>query len=160
VGSRGPARKPTALRVLHGTHPERINRTEPRPAPLPVTEPAWLSAGAAEKWRELAPHLVSMGVLTAVDVDLLAAYCECYARWRVLAELAANSPPVYVRQTHDRGGGSATARNPVWQQVRDAEAALRVMAREFGFTPSARTTLHAQASFAGAAERLLTGGGE
>jgi P27 family predicted phage terminase small subunit len=170
VGARGPAPKPTRLRVLHGGHPERINRSEPQPAPLPVEPPPYLSQEARRKWDELAPHLEVMGVLTAVDVDLLAAYCECFARWRRLAQLAASSPPVFRRGAKPEGGGAkpegdkaegdtVLARNPLWSQVRDAEAALRVMAREFGFTPSARSGLRAQASMAGAAERLLTGDG-
>jgi P27 family predicted phage terminase small subunit len=144
--------------VLHGGHPERVNRNEPQPAALPVVMPPYLSEEGRRKWGELAPHLESMGILTAVDVDLLAAYCECFARWRRLAQLAAASPPVFKRG----GKGEEEAvfsRNPLWSQVRDAEAALRVLAREFGFTPSARSGLRAQAGLAGAAERLLTGDG-
>ena len=101
--------------------------------------PGYLSAEAQRKWGELAPHLEVMGVLTAVDVDLLAAYCECFARWRRLAQLAAGSPPVFKRGGAKDGGGDSEgevvfSRNPLWSQVRDAEAALRVLAREFGFT--------------------------
>jgi len=157
VGARGPAPKPTRLRVLHGGHPERVNRSEPQPARLPVTIPGYLSNEARMKWEELAPHLEAMGVLTAVDVDLLAAYCECFARWRRLAQLSASSPPVFKRGGD--GEDVVFARNPLWSQVRDAEAALRVLAREFGFTPSARSGLRAQSAMGAAAERLLTGDG-
>jgi P27 family predicted phage terminase small subunit len=142
--------------VLHGGHPERVNRAEPVPAALPVVRPPYLSKGAVEKWDELGPHLVAMGVVTAADVDLLAAYCECFARWRRLAQLAASSPPVFKRG--GEGEETVFVKNPLWGQVRDAEAALRVMAREFGFTPSARSGLRVQGSVAAAAERLLTDG--
>jgi P27 family predicted phage terminase small subunit len=144
------------LRVLHGGHPGRVNRNEPQPAPLPVVMPSYLSDEAQRKWAELVPHLEAMGVVSAVDVDLLAAYCECFARWRRLAGLAAKSPPVFKRG----GDGEETVfvKNPLWSQIRDAEAALRVMAREFGFTPSARSGLRVQGSVAAAAERLLTDG--
>jgi len=162
VGNRGPAPKPTALRVLHGGHPERVNRREPIPAPLPVVRPPYLSEEAVKKWDDLAPHLVSMGVVTGVDVDLLAAYCECFARWRRLVTLAASSPPVFRRPVPGSEEGEepqvVLVKNPLWSQVRDAEAALRVMAREFGFTPSARSGLRVQGSIASAAERLLTDG--
>jgi len=158
VGARGPAPKPTRLRVLHGGHPERVNRNEPSPAALPVVMPPYLSSEARRKWEELEPHLVSMGVVTAVDVDLLAAYCECFARWRRLSQLAASSPPVFKRSGGGEEGEVVFARNPLWSQVRDAEAALRVMAREFGFTPSARSGLRVQAGLSAAAERLLTDG--
>jgi P27 family predicted phage terminase small subunit len=160
VGARGPAPKPTRLRLLHGDHPERVNRREPRPARLPVVKPAYLSAEASAKWDELAPHLEAMGVLSAADGDLLAAYCECFSRWRRLAEMAAKSPPVFKRKGKAQDGQEPEVvfvRNPLWAQVRDAEAALRVLAREYGFTPSARAGMHAEAGLAHAAERLLNG---
>jgi P27 family predicted phage terminase small subunit len=147
---------PTKLRLLRGDHPERVNRAEPQPAGLPVVKPDYLSAEAAAKWDELAPHLESMGVLSAADVDLLAAYCECWARWCRLVVLAAKSPPVF-----NRGGEGAEAvlvRNPVWSQVRDAEGALRVLGREFGLTPSARAGLRTPGGPGDPGERLLTGG--
>jgi P27 family predicted phage terminase small subunit len=147
---------PTRLRVVRGGHPERVNRNEPVPAPLPVVMPPFLSDEAKRKWSELAPHLIAMGIVTGVDVDLLAAYCECYARWRRLVGLAARTPPVFKRS--GEGEDTVFAKNPIWAQVRDAEAALRVMAREFGFTPSARSGLRVQGSVAAAAERLLTDG--
>ncbi len=157
MGERGPAPKPTKLRVLHGGHPERVNRDEPQPADLPVEMPDFLSELAERKWLALAPHLEVMGVLTGVDVDMLAAYCECYARWRRLVTMAAKSPPVFNRG--GEGSEMVLARNPLWSQVRDAEAAMRVLAREFGFTPSARSGLRAQAGMTHIAERLLTGDG-
>jgi P27 family predicted phage terminase small subunit len=145
--------------VLHGTHPERVNRDEPVPADLPVRCPDYLSPVALEKWNGLAPHLEAMGVLTAVDVDLLAAYCESYARWRTLIRLAARTPPVFKAAEADDDGNPKFTRNPLWSQVRDATSELRVLAREFGFTPSARSGLRAEQGMAHMAERLLTGGG-
>ena len=127
--------------MLHGGHPERVNHDEPVPARLPVVKPGYLSQEAGRKWDELAPHLVAMGVVTGVDVDVLAAYCECFARWRRLVQLSASSPPVFKRAGGAGPDGEPEVvfvKNPLWGQVRDAEAALRVMAREFGFTPSAR----------------------
>jgi P27 family predicted phage terminase small subunit len=148
---------------LHGDHPERVNRDEPQPPDLPVVMPPWLSQEAQRKWREVAPALDFMGVLTVVDVDMLAAYCECFARWRRLVTMAAKSPPVFQRKGRqgDDGAEAETVlvKNPLWGQVRDAEAALRVMAREFGLTPSARSALHNADSAGYHGERLLTGGG-
>jgi P27 family predicted phage terminase small subunit len=161
VGARGYSPRPTKLRVLRGDHPERVNLDEPQPADLPVSMPPYLSAEAQRKWGELAPHLLAMGVLSGADVDMLAAYCECFARWRRLAQMAANSPPVFRRKGavgEDGEAETVLVKNPLWGQVRDAEAALRNMAREFGLTPSARSGLHAGASIAHG-ERLLTGRG-
>lgn len=158
MGKRGPAPAPTKLRLLRGDHPERINRNEPQPAGLPVERPDWLSPDALAKWDDLAPHLESMGLMSSADTDLLAAYCECYARWKRLAQLAAKSPPVF--RTEGPDGETTFKRNPMWSQVRDAEAAMRVLAREFGLSPSARAGLRAdQRGDSAGGERLLTGGG-
>jgi P27 family predicted phage terminase small subunit len=143
--------------VLHGGHPERVNRNEPQPADLPVLCPDYLSEMAERKWKELEPHLHAMGVLTAADVDMLAAYCESYARWRRVVTMAARTPPVFKRG--GEGDEAVFVRNPLWAQVRDATAELRVLAREFGFTPSARAGLRAEVGVAHIAERLLTGDG-
>ena len=156
MGQRGPAPKPTRLRVLHGGHPERVNRNEPQPADLPVEQPDFLSELGERKWTDLAPHLEAMGVLTAVDVDLLAAYCETYARWRRVVTMAAKSPPVFKRGD---GEDAVFVRNPIWAQIRDLTAELRVLAREFGFTPSARAGLRAEQGMTHIAERLLSGDG-
>lgn len=155
MGERGPARKPTRLRVLHGAAPEKDVTLEPAPAELPVQRPEWLSPDAAAKWDVLVPHLLSMQLVTAVDVDVLSAYCECYARWRKLAGMAARTPPVF-----NRGGEGAQmmlVRNPLWAQVRDAEAGLRTLAREFGFTPSSRAGMRVGTAMGEIAERLLSG---
>jgi P27 family predicted phage terminase small subunit len=120
-----------------------------------MAKPGWLSGEAAVKWDELVPHLLSMQMVTAADTDVLAAYCECYARWRTLARMAARTPPVF-----NRGGEGAQAvlvRNPLWAQVRDAEAGLRTLAREFGFTPSSRAGMRAGTAMGAIAERLLSG---
>ena len=155
VGDRGPVKQPTRLRVLHGARPERLNLSEPVPAmELPLSKPDWLSADASAKWDALVPHLLSMQLATAADTDVLAAYCECYARWRKLATLAARTPPVFNRG--GEGGEALLVRNPVWQQVRDAEAGLRTLAREFGFTPSSRAGMRMGKAMGDIAERLLS----
>jgi len=162
MGARGFPARPTKLKLLRGDHPERINLNEPRPADLPVVAPPWLSEVAAVKWADLAPHLEAMGVLTGADVDMLAAYCECYARWHRLVQMAAKSPPVFQRKGRETEPGQfevVFVKNPLWGQTRDAEAALRVMAREFGLTPSARSALQAGSRDGYHGERLLTGGG-
>jgi P27 family predicted phage terminase small subunit len=148
---------PTKLRLLKGGHPERVNRHEPQPADLPVVKPVWLTGDAAGKWDELVPHLQAMGVVTGVDTDALAAYCECFARWRKLMVLCARTPPVWKRgETPD--GQPIMVKNPVWSMVRDAETGMLRLAREFGFTPSARSGLRVGQQVGDLAERLLTGG--
>jgi phage terminase small subunit len=58
MGKRGPAPAPTALKLVKGTHPSRVNRKEPKPAEREVKPPSWLEGVALEVWRYYAPDLV------------------------------------------------------------------------------------------------------
>jgi P27 family predicted phage terminase small subunit len=132
VGRRGPAPAPTGLKLVRGDERRRINTDEPKPLPGPVERPAYLSRLAVEEWDRVAPHLEAMRTLTAVDTTALAVYCEAVARWRGLAEVVAKSPPVIQRD-------GVLVKNPAYSQARDAAIEVRMFAREFGLTPSARS---------------------
>lgn len=153
MGRRGPPPKPTPLKLLHGAKPHRINSAEPQMPDGPVRKPPWLSPSAAAEWDEVAPHLSSAKVLTVADATVLGFYCETVAVAKRLSELAANSPPVVT------GREKTIVKNPIFAQRRDAvDQALR-LAREFGLTPSARSGIKVEVSFADPASRLLTGNG-
>ena len=151
MGRRGPAPEPTALKLIKGTKPYRINANEPLPLERAIDRPDWLSDRAAEEWDRVVPHLVAMRVITDADLSGFAIYCEAVARWRRLAELVAASPPVVNRD-------GAVVKNPVYAQVRDAAAEVRLWAREFGLTPSARAGIRVEHVFPENSGRLLTGG--
>ena len=74
----GPPRKPTALRLVHGTRDKRNNKHEPMPAGVPDA-PAWLTAAAVAEWQRLRPELERIGLLTLVDQGTLAVYCQAVA---------------------------------------------------------------------------------
>jgi P27 family predicted phage terminase small subunit len=152
MGRRGPAPEPTRLKLIKGTKPYRINTNEPVPLDRAINRPEWLSTLASEEWDRIAPHLVAMGTVTDADLSGFAIYCEAVARWRRLAELVAASPPVVNRD-------GAVVKNPVYAQVRDAAAEVRLWAREFGLTPSARAGIRVEHVIGGeGGARLLTGG--
>jgi phage terminase small subunit len=56
-----------------------------------------------------------------------------------LAETAARSDPL-IESNRD---GFSMVKNPIMAQVRDASAELRLWCREFGLTPAARASIHA-----------------
>jgi P27 family predicted phage terminase small subunit len=122
---------------MRGDRPSRINTDEPQPLiGQPITKPAGLSPRAAEEWGRVAPHLAHMGVLSAADVAGLACYCEAVARWRVLAAVVADAPPLID------GAEGHLVKNPTYSMMRDASAEVLKWAREFGLTPSARSGIH------------------
>jgi len=79
---RGPKPKPTALKVLEGVHPFRINGDEPSFRPGSDAPPDWLAGLALEHWRELAPMLSESRVLSVGDRSGLALLCLLYQQWR------------------------------------------------------------------------------
>jgi phage terminase small subunit len=71
--------KPTALKIIQGNPGKRpLNRHEPRPT-LGCKRPKFLKGRAARIWDEYAPELERIGVLTAVDGHLFAAWCTLAA---------------------------------------------------------------------------------
>ena len=83
--SKGPAPAPTALKLLKGVRPVRINDSEPKPksvsGALPTGWAAHMSAGAKTFWKTYAPILSNLGVLTEADLPALRVLAEQWARW-------------------------------------------------------------------------------
>ena len=111
-------RKPTALRVLQGNAGHRaLPKNEPQP-PLGAQPPAWLTPAALEEWNRLAPELEASRVLTVLDADCLAHYCDQHA--------------------------SIAARSKTGQDVDPRERAeLRQWAMQLGMTPASRPKVQA-----------------
>lgn len=141
MGRRGPAPKPTALRVLHGEKRYRINTAEPLPRNAPPERPDWLTAYAVEEWDRIFPDLEAMGVAKAVDAAGLAAYCEAVSELRRCTELLAKSRPL-IRRAKD----GELVPNPLFRLRQRAADSVRVWAREFGFTPASRQPLKVELS--------------
>jgi P27 family predicted phage terminase small subunit len=150
MGRTGPAPTPTNLRLLRGERRSRVNLNEPQPRHLPADRPGWLSALAAEEWDRIAPDLHAMGTVRAVDATALACYCEAVARLRIATRIVGESGPLLM------GDDGHVRKNPAVSQARDASYEVRMWAREFGLTPSARSPLRVEVGPAAVvAERLL-----
>ena len=82
-----------------------------------------------------------MRILTRVDRDALAAYCQCYARWKE-AELFLDKHGAVFPIRDEKGGVRCMLPFP---QVAISRSSLQMLQRyqqEFGMTPSARTRVH------------------
>ncbi|MCY0919618.1 MULTISPECIES: phage terminase small subunit P27 family [unclassified Streptomyces] len=160
MGRRGPAPKPTPLRVLHGDRKDRINRDEPQPSELDVEPPAWLSDAAVEVWEQLASDLIAKGVLTAWDVEAYANWCDAVVRRRDAAEHVAEEGAVVEHPVFNKNGdvtGQRMGKNAWLLALDAADAQVQRYAARFGLTPSDRSQLKigGQQDPAGA-ERLLS----
>lgn len=136
MGARGPAPKPTALKVLDGNPGRRpLNLNEPKPRPIAPDCPSWLDAGAKREWRRIAPALERLGLLTEIDGAALAAYCQSYSRWRQSQEVLRKKG-----LTFETASGYLMPRPEVGIGNR-ALIELRAFCTQFGMTPAARARM-------------------
>ena len=64
---KGPAPKPTAIKLLEGSRTDRINLDEPKFGDFNENPPANLGAVGKALWLKLVPILKAGGVLSAAD---------------------------------------------------------------------------------------------
>lgn len=153
MGRRGPAPKPTNLRLLHGDRPSRTNHDEP-PAPSELPEcPDDASEDVRAIWDYTIKNLIVMGIATSADRDALRCYCEAVIVHRRASAILAGEKLIVTGSM----GGEIT--NPAFRAQRDAAATIRAFAGEFGFTPSARSEIRkGGASHGQAGAQYLNGG--
>lgn len=143
MGKRGPSPKPTKLKILSGNPGKRpLNQNEPKPKvekeiPDP---PPWLSTHAKKEWKRVTPELHRLGLLTMIDIAVLASYCQSYDRL-IRAEkkirayekehgcLTAETPSGYSQQIPEIGIANQAMKN------------IKSFAQEFGMTPSSRSKI-------------------
>lgn len=149
----GPAPVPTSERIRLGeTRPSRLNFDEPLPIGQP-DRPEDMDEGAARVWDRVVADAPT-GLLTALDADLIRLYCEAISRYAIANQIYRASPLVkrgwYISQDDDPLSPTfgqdvrhpIYVKNPMHQVVRDNAEQIRFLARELGFSPSARVNLH------------------
>ena len=138
MGIRGPAPKPTAVKILQGKPGHRpLPANEPRPSAgrLP-SAPRFLGEEARKEWKRLAPRLHAVGLLTEADHDALALYCETWATWKRAEEQVRRKGEV-VKTTNGN-----VIQNPYLAIANRAKRDALLLLREFGMTPSARSRVN------------------
>lgn len=131
---RGPAPKPTNLRLLEGGKPRR---SEPQPqATKGAKPPTRLSAGAKRVWRAHAPELERLGLLTCVDLSVFEAFCTAYARHLEAEDALTEAGGL----TYTTDTGYVRPRPEIGISIEYAKLA-KAIADGFGFTPSSRTRI-------------------
>jgi len=81
----GRPKKPLAIVRMEGNPGKRRLPTETeeiRPD-LAIPEcPEWLDEDAQTEWKRIAPDLLTLGLLSNLDMAALAGYCQAYSRWK------------------------------------------------------------------------------
>lgn len=145
LNQKGPAPKPTALKILHGeTRPSRLNNTEPQPGLSSVVPPEDLSEEALEVWHELAADLIRTGVLKPWDAEQYGDYCEAVVSKREAQRHLDEEGEVIDYPVFNRSGEEVSARpviNPWWKVRMEAAARMDKGAAHFGLTPADRSRI-------------------
>lgn len=136
MAMRGRKPTPTAIKQLEGNPGKRpLNENEPIPDSKMPRCPQWLEEEAKKEWHRLAKQMNDMGVLTDVDRDAFASYCQSYARWKEAEEFLTQHGTIVKTQSG------------YWQtvpQVAIAQTYMKIMnkvAEQFGLTPAARSRI-------------------
>jgi P27 family predicted phage terminase small subunit len=134
----GPPPKPTALKKLQGNPGHRLlPQNEPQPELGIPTRPEWLLTEAKREWNRVVPELARLGLLAKVDRALIAAYCQCWARYvEAQKDIAENG------STFTTDKGYEGPRPSVGIATKTLEK-LSMLSAKFGFTPSDRSRLRA-----------------
>jgi len=160
MGKRGPAPKPTALRVLHGDRKDRINKDEPVPSAGDIVPPSWLGEDAVLLWESLADDLIAKGVLTSWDTEAFACLCDAAARRQRAAERLAEDGEVIEAAVYNKNGdvtGHRTVKSPWTYVLNDSDGQVQRWGAKFGLSPTDRAQLKIGGEDPGAgAGRLLS----
>jgi len=105
--------------------------------------PDMLDEEAQKEWRRCAPELHRCGLLTMVDLNVLAAYCQAFSRWitaeRAIATMARSDP--LTGGLIIRTAKGTIVPNPLVTISLKATFAMLRYAAEFGMTPAARSRI-------------------
>lgn len=99
--------------------------------------PAWLTPEAAAKWADAGTQLVAAEILTVLDLDALAGYCEAWSTWRkALAELVDG-----LTYANERG---EPRKHPAAAIAEAAQKACMALQERLGLTPLARQRIRCE----------------
>ena len=134
----GPPKKPTALKMRTGNPGKRaLPNNEAQPVEASTVCPRWITGTAREKWKEPALRLKQLGLLTALDLDQLAAYCRAYAEYRH-AEAQIDKLRGRFTEMSDSG---RSFRNPYLEISKNAWKQMLKIGAQFGFAPASRADI-------------------
>jgi P27 family predicted phage terminase small subunit len=131
MGRRGPAPKPTRLRVLEGNRSHRpLPVGEPKPRPFLPRPPAYLRGEARTYFQQQARRLYDLRMLTELDVQTLVMAAKLWQRWLQAEESVERSLQA----------SSRLIRSKVLIAAKYAGLYSR-LASEFGMSPASRVRL-------------------
>ena len=137
MGQRGPAPKPSALKVLQGTFRDDRAKGEVHPEGGICSCPSWLSREAKAEWKYIVPKLEKLGLLTYIDKAALVSYVTAYADLQITEKVVSKQGYSIILPN-----GCEQPRPEVAVRNKARETIKKFLA-EFGLSPASRTRINA-----------------
>jgi P27 family predicted phage terminase small subunit len=158
VNKRGPRPKPTALKLLHGDRPDRINLQEPVAETGMPECPDSANDEVRAIWDYTVTRLHAMGCAALPDRDMLYAYCEAVALHRVVSRAISDTIELLSSPTSRVVNPATPTMKELVRMQKIATDTMRMMGANFGLSPASRAGIKVgdKPGDADAAERFLT----
>lgn len=147
MGKRGPPRKPTELKLLQGCPGGRrhLPKGEVKPPKTKNAEPPIkLTPEGRKFWRNGVEQMERLGLLTSLDLNAFARYCDMFGKWLKAKKWIDEHGPVYPLYDINAAGVRSLRCMMQFPQVslyKSLNEQLIRLEREFGLTPAARASL-------------------
>jgi P27 family predicted phage terminase small subunit len=143
MGKRGPKRTPTATKIARGTHRKDRDgdpKLEPQPEKISAPPPpGHLGRVGRSKWKDLAPRLSKIGLLTEQDLDALTLLCEAFEeKARCEAQLEKEGEYYWTESGY-------CGVHPAVSRLQRTIDRIRKLMAAFGMTPADRAGMKIQA---------------
>lgn len=141
-------RQSAKAKKLKGNPGKAALVNEPKPMAATLEAPASLSPAALAYWKELAPMLVGLGLLSEADTSEFGRWCEVKAEvdlHRQTLQADGWTINVPVMDTHGHLVGHKPRNHPAAAFLRAAERQLAALSIQFGLTPRGRSGLNVPA---------------
>jgi P27 family predicted phage terminase small subunit len=141
MGRRGPVPTPTAILKQRGSWRAKAREGKEVKGPVgtPIC-PSWLNQEAKNTWKRIVPKLRAMNVLTMIDGEALARYCQVSSRWK-RAELFIQKHGDTYPLKDEKGQIRCLQQFPQVAIANKLAIQLARLEQEFGLTPSARSRI-------------------
>jgi len=137
---RGPKPQPTVLKLLRGNPGKRaVPKREPVPTGKLPACPEHLEGKARDAWLAFAVELETCGIATSLDAVALTMLCSSYALYCEALSLVEANGTVWLEK-----GDSKIPKfvySPYWAVMNREWKNVLAVLREFGMTPSSRSSV-------------------
>lgn len=140
--TRGKKPRPAALRVVGGKEKSDGGPIASTLASVPAA-PAWLCKDGKAEWARVGEELHLLGMLSSIDLGVMAAYCNSFATFvramRYQATLEKVEPGSSLMA---KAANGTVFKHPVLGAISTSTKDMVRFAAEMGMTPSARSRIN------------------